>query len=306
MVARLQQFATFSLLGIAIVWAIGFWRAGQPLFALGGAMLILGGYALFLALEFLLLASVHGNDPTPRATPRQLFKAWLGEVTTAPRVFCWRQPFFSGTEHDHVPTRPSMSSRQPGVVLVHGLLCNRALWNPWMRELRARGITFIAVNLEPIFGSIDDYLDQVEAAVQRIEFATGVPPVLVAHSMGGLVVRAWLNTQRSDQRVRRIVTIATPHRGTWLARFGRTRNGVEMRIDSPWLTALADGEASKQRHSRFTCFYSHCDNIVFPASTATLPGADNRHLPGTAHVHMAFQAPVFEEILRWLGPQPQR
>ena len=29
------------------------------------------------------------------------------------------------------------------------------------------------------------------------------------------------------------------------------------------------------------------DNIVFPASTATLPGADNRHLPAVAHVHMA-------------------
>ena len=56
-----------------------------------------------------------------------------------------------------------------------------------------------------------------------------------------------------------------------------------------------------QRFERFTCFYGHCDNIVFPASTATLPGADNRHVAGCAHVQMAHQDEVFSEVLRWVG-----
>ena len=33
---------------------------------------------------------------------------------------------------------------------------------------------------------------------------------------------------------------------------------------------------------------------------ATLPGADNRHVPGTAHVHMAFRHEVYDEVRRCL------
>ena len=53
-----------------------------------------------------------------------------------------------------------------------------------------------------------------------------------------------------------------------------------------------------------TCFYSHCDNIVFPPVTATLQGADNRHLPGVAHVQMADHPEPWHELQRCLlrGP----
>ena len=47
----------------------------------------------------------------------------------------------------------------------------------------------------------------------------------------------------------------------------------------------------------FVCYHSNCDNIVFPASSATLPGADNRSADGLAHVSMAFHPQVMEEIL---------
>ena len=73
-----------------------------------------------------------------------------------------------------------------------------------------------------------------------------------------------------------------------------------MRLDGDWVQALATGEPA-QRARLFTCFYSHCDNIVFPASAATLPGADNRHLRGTAHVHMLRHPAVLAEVLRLLG-----
>ena len=34
-----------------------------------------------------------------------------------------------------------------------------------MRRLRRRGVPFVAVNLEPVFGSIDSYAATIEAAV---------------------------------------------------------------------------------------------------------------------------------------------
>ena len=292
MLARLQRFITLGLLFAAVLWAAWFMHIGRPGWAAFGVLLIVFGYAVFLALEFVFLYFVHGDDPSPRATVPQLLHAWIGEVLTAPQVFCWRQPFRSNRVPDHVPDK----SRHRGVVLVHGFVCNRGFWNPWMERLVQRGTPFIAVNLEPVFGSISHYADIVEAAVARLESATGQAPVLVGHSMGGLAIRAWAAAHGGESRAHRIITIGSPHRGTWLGRFSTTTNGHEMRLASPWQAALGARESKTFAH-RFTCFYGHCDNIVFPASTATLPGADNRHVPGVAHVDLVNQPVVYEALL---------
>jgi len=289
MLARLQQVITVSLIAIAAIWAAAWIAAGRPGWAIGGALLILFGYAAFLAIEFVLLAWVGRDDGAPRARARDLVRAWWGEVLCAPRVFCWRQPFRSHAEPDHLP--PGASGRR-GVLLVHGFVCNRGFWNPWMKRLRAAGVPFVAVDLEPVFGSIDAYPGILDAAAARLRDCTGLAPLVVAHSMGGLAVRGWLRTH--GDAAHHVVTLGTPHRGTWLARFGWTRNGRQMRIGSRWLETLRAGETIDG--SRYTCFYSHCDNIVFPPSTATLPGADNRHVAATAHVHLAFQDAVFNEV----------
>jgi hypothetical protein len=73
-----------------------------------------------------------------------------------------------------------------------------------------------------------------------------------------------------------------------------------MRLHSPWLAEIAAAEPAS-RSANFTCFYGRCDNIVFPAASGTLPGAINVHLPGTAHVQMAFRDVVFREVRHWLG-----
>ena len=54
---------------------------------------------------------------------------------------------------------------------------------------------------------------------------------------------------------------------------------------------------STLRAALFTCWYSNCDNIVFPASTAALAGADNRFVDGLAHVQMAFDPGVMQACL---------
>ncbi len=297
MLARLQQFTTLSLLTLAALWAAWFWNAGQPGWAFGGAVLVVFGYAIFLAVEFVMLWFVHGDDPAPKASAAQLFKAWVGEVLTAPRVFCWQQPFRSRKEPDFLPAE----AKRRGLVLVHGFVCNRGLWNRWLPHLREQGIPFVAVNLEPVFGTISDYAAIIEQAVQRLERDTGLPPVIVGHSMGGLAIRAWLAAFNGNARVHRIVTIGSPHRGTWLARFGMTSNAREMALGTAWQRALEAREAA-EHFERFTCFYSHCDNIVFPPSTATLPGADNRHVAGSAHVQLLDQPEVLSEVLAWVTP----
>ena len=294
--ARLLQSLTllglFALLGLLALW----WR-GQ----LHGVWLLLMLLALIhvpvMALEFSLQRRVNRGDPAPPATRRALLRAWGAEATGAVKIFGWQLPWRRGRYPDHLPAD---ARGRRGLILVHGFVCNRGLWNAWWPPLRARGVPCIALDLEPLFGSIDRYAPLIDAAVQRMTQATGRPPLLVGHSMGGLALRAWMRDFDGDHRVHGVVTIGTPHQGTWLARFGVAPNTHQMRPGSAWLAELAAQEPAA-RYRRFTCFFGHCDNIVFPVSTATLPGADNRHLAGHAHLHLLRHPEVMQTVLRRLA-----
>jgi pimeloyl-ACP methyl ester carboxylesterase len=294
--ALLLQVVTLSLLGTAVLW-VAMFRELSLVLAWGGALLILFGHSVFLALEYVALHFVNRTDPAPSASIGDLVHAWWEETCMALLVFCWRQPFRSNRVPDHCPPLPAQQGRR-GVVFIHGFVCNRGIWTPWLRQLRAEGRAFVAVNLEPVFGSIDDYVSIVDVAVTRVTAATGLPPVLVCHSMGGLAARAWLRSldADADARVRHIVTIGTPHHGTWPARFSHVTNGRQMRQGGPWLRQLALDEPPL-RAAHFTCWYSSCDNIVFPASTATLRGALNRHVAGAAHMALAVSSAVMVPTL---------
>ena len=301
--ARLQQLLVLAAVALAVAWAWLSWPRG-PVWAVAGVVLILLGYALFLGLEFVLVALLNRHDPAPRARAGELWSAWWQEVGIAPQVFAWRQPFRWQSLPD---TAAAAGVHGPAVVvLVHGFVCNRGFWLPWMQRLRALGHPYVSVNLEPVFGSIDDYVPLIEVAVTRAEQTGGPLPVLVCHSMGGLAARAWLAADPANgQRVARVITIGSPHHGTWLGQFSHVPNGRQMRIGNDWLLRLQQREQAlhpEQTYARFVCWYSSADNIVFPASTATLVGADNRFLPATPHVAMAFHPKVMAESLAMCSP----
>ena len=48
------------------------------------------------------------------------------------------------------------------------------------------------------------------------------------------------------------------------------------------------------------CWYSNCDNVVYPPAAAMLQGADNRFIEGVAHVEMAFHPRVLQDCLALL------
>lgn len=296
MLARLLRAILLTWLTAVVGWLVVGLAAGRPALAFGGAVALAAMHAAVLGLEFVLLGRINRDDSTPRASAGQRWRAWLDEVVTATRVFGWRQPWRSDVEPDHVPSL----ARRRGVVFVHGFMCNRGLWTPWLRRLRGDGVPFVAVNLEPVFGPIERYVPIVEAAVRRVERATGQAPLVVAHSMGGLAVRAWLQDHDADRRVHHVITVGSPHHGTALASLALAPNTRQMRRDSVWLARLAQAEPASRR-AAFTCYYSHCDNIVMPASTARLDGADNRHVAGAAHVDLLFRPEIYAEVLRRLG-----
>ena len=297
MLARLLRILLLALLALAATWWWWSARLGWSTTARAVVgLLILLPHVPVLAVEFLLLAA--WGDPRPAQRPGvvMLLRAWAGEVWWDVCTFGWRQPFQAQAEPDHLE-RPATPAT--GLLLVHGFVCNRGLWNPWMRRLRRRGIAFVAINLEPVFGAIDAHAQPIDAAVRQLIAITGRPPLIVAHSMGGLAVRAWLRRQDGSRRCAGVVTIGTPHHGTWLARLAFSRNGRQMQRGGAWLRELND--EVRRVDVPFDCYYSHCDNVVFPAATATLPGARNVHMPGYAHIHLLGSAQLFDDVLARLG-----
>lgn len=291
--ARWQKILVLGWLLASAAWLAWAWPRSLAL-ALGGWAIAASTSLAWLGLQFVLMRRINRRDATPAAGRWALLRAWWLEALTCTWVFGWLQPFAHRQQPDWLPPTPT---GQRGVVLVHGFLCNRGVWLPWLPELRARGHAYVALTLEPAFGSVDDYVAAIDTAMRQVQAATGLPPVLVGHSMGGLAARAWLRTlaqppaQPPAQRVHRILTLGTPHHGTWPARFSHTTNGMQMRLNSPWLQALAASEGAAQR-ALFSCWYSDCDNIVYPTRSATLDGADNHLLHGLGHVHMVYAPQV--------------
>jgi triacylglycerol lipase len=160
-----------------------------------------------------------------------------------------------------------------------------------LQQLAAAGVPAATVNLEPVYASIDDYAPAVADAIARLRAATGRPPVLVCHSMGGLAFRAWWRASGLPGDVAHAVTIGTPHQ--------------QMRLRSDWLSALERHEAVHPLPP-LTCWYSNCDNIVFPCATAMHESANNRFLPGEAHVALAFRPEVIEDCIALLRAQVSR
>lgn len=295
-VARLQQ--SLAVIGLLVacgwVWA---WR-DQPDWAVWGLAAPAALLCAVLALQFVLSVAVSRAAGQPVAWSPGLARACVVEIGVAIKVFGWRQPWMWQRWPDALPNaEPLACAGRRGLVLVHGFMCNRGLWNAWRQQLAGTGHAVVAVNLEPFRGSIDDYVETIERAVTAVTQASGgLAPLVVAHSMGGLAMRAWLRgTPTGRQRVAHVVTVGTPHHGTWLARWGLAVNARQMRRNSPWLCELAAQEPP-DLGGLFTCWHSCADNIVFPLGTAVLPGSDARFLPHVGHVALIDHPAVYADV----------
>ncbi|MET0857496.1 MAG: alpha/beta fold hydrolase [Telluria sp.] len=209
-------------------------------------------------------------------------------------------------------------STAPPVLMLHGYGCNSGYWSALVPLLDAARISYATLDLEPIAGEIDGYAPLVQRAVEQLCERTGAPKlVIVAHSMGGLVARAWMR-RHGVARVARLITLGTPHHGTCLASFGVGRNAAQMRrggagdgSENPWLRQLAASESGATR-ALVTSIYTHHDNIISPQTSSRLEGARNIEFGGVGHVALGRNRRVLTMVMReivtaaWTRPEPQR
>jgi triacylglycerol lipase len=249
-----------------------------------------------LLLPFATMVVVDIASGLMSRAPGEPLGHWLrslwGEFHAGFLIFLFRQPW-ARQEPTLLPaTGPE--AKIP-VVLVHGYLCNHRIWDDVTRMLRAQGHTVYAVNLEPVFGSIDQYAPVLENAVQALLQHTGQSQVaLVGHSMGGLAIRAWMRAHGTE-RVARVITLGTPHAGTRLAKGSPAKNAKQMQWASAWLQELGANETDALRQ-RFRIALTPQDNIVCPQRAQVLPGITPVVFEGIGHLQMC----IDPTVLQWL------
>jgi triacylglycerol esterase/lipase EstA (alpha/beta hydrolase family) len=169
------------------------------------------------------------------------------------------------------------------VLLVHGVGCNAGVWTGFRRYLESRKLGPVyALSYGPPLASIEHFADQLADKIDQVRSDTGAAQVvLVGHSMGGLVARAYLR-KFGGASVRRLITIGTPHSGSMHAWMMTGVALAEMRPSSTFLAELntADDRAAGVP---VVSLWSWHDSMVTPQTSAHLDWADNIVIAGVAH-----------------------
>ena len=297
MLARHLRF--MLLLEFAAYAGIAEWLHRRFGWSYGPAALLGAGAALAWRFAMVCVgASIAYAARSPRAAGHRigaigglklLLREWGAVVATGLFRFPWER---HALRRDPEPG-PALAIP---IILVHGYFANRGYFASLVRRLESRGVAPIfAPNLTSSFATIERYAEELGAEIERIAGAGGAQVVVIAHSMGGLGARAYL-CAHGARRVRKLITIASPHHGTVHARFGAGDNARQMSPGSRFLEELREREGANGPGIPVTSIYSPHDNLVAPQETSVLPWAKNIAIPGRGHVDI-LGSPLLVDIL---------
>ena len=282
--AALALYAAISARGVAHGDSLAAWIAGFPL--------LYFGVVLFLCTTYFAMAWIWRSRRPPdmrigaRATLHLLWREYATLAGAAPRMMLYRWL---------VPDRPSPRNETP-VLLLHGVLCNAGIWARLARFLQNAGVAGIyGLSYGPPLASIELFADQLAAKIDAILAATGARAVMViSHSMGGLVVRAYIRRHGAG-RLARVLAIGAPHHGSVHAWLFPGTSLAQLRPGNAWLAAL-----NRERLDpalRFVSLWSWHDSMVAPQTSSELPGTIDVALAGIGHNALLGDPGVYAHVL---------
>ena len=207
-------------------------------------------------------------------------------------------------EHRGLLLRDVAATATP-VLLVHGMVDNRSIFTKLRRSLRRCGFGQVrTVNYSVFTSDVRTAAATLGDAVEQVCAETGYERVhVVAHSLGGVVSRYYVQRMRGDARVHTLVTLGSPHGGTSSARLVPLRLCRQLRPDSDLMAELkapADG-----CRTRFLAVWSDLDQLIYPKRNARIdhPDLDARNvmLRGIGHMSLPVDPRVARLVTRALA-----
>ncbi len=205
------------------------------------------------------------------------------------------------------------------VLLVHGYFSNRGIFWQLRKRLMAAAVGPVyTVNLEPLLGGIDSMVPVLGRRIEQVcKEANASQVIIVAHSMGGLVTRRYMansmatavvttvaitlpmpheGVNETPMRVKRFITLGSPHHGSEMSGFSIGQCVREMRLASPWLSALEQAETGMEYPPTLS-IYTLNDDLIYPPESSKLNWAHNIPVAAVGHVSMLFSKPIAERIV---------
>jgi triacylglycerol lipase len=203
------------------------------------------------------------------------------------------------------------------VVLVHGWVHNRSAFIWMTRALRRAGFRHVhGLNYNPMRQGIREIAQMLAVEVDRVLAVTGAPRcMVVGHSMGGIVARYYVQALGGHRNVDTVITLGSPHRGTYVANLGIGPAARELQPRTSLLRELE--ETARPSDVRWVSYYSDLDLMVAPAVNAKLvhPAlrARNIRTKDTGHLSLLLSGEVLRSVvdhladrdLGWTGAAPR-
>jgi len=186
------------------------------------------------------------------------------------------------------------------ILLVHGMIDNRSIFSLLRRGLRRRGFgRVVSINYSPLTTDVRVAAAWLAKEVESLVAETGYERVhVIGHSLGGLIARYYVTRLGGDQRVHTLVTLGTPHGGTFNAYALPSNLCRQLRPGSALMREL--GAAVPGCRTRFVAYWSDLDELVFPQRNAQLNHPDlsvhNIEIHGTGHMSLPINGDVVHGI----------
>ncbi|GAB4292760.1 MAG: hypothetical protein Kow0090_06810 [Myxococcota bacterium] len=170
----------------------------------------------------------------------------------------------------------------PPLIFVHGLGGGRGDFLPmsWYLWLLGRKRSY-KIQFEK-GQTISEQAKALANFIRDVKKATEERQVeIVAHSLGGIVARIAITDHRLGGSIKTLLTLGSPHRGTYPARYANTGVTKEIRPESELIKKL--GEKPLPKNIRFISFWSRSDLFILPAESAAAEGAEQIDMTPFTH-----------------------
>lgn len=175
-------------------------------------------------------------------------------------------------------SKPSNDAAEIPIILIHGYFHNRSGLMVMRRALRRHGFRDVETfGYNPLRKGIPELAESLTLQVKRVLQQSGSKKVhLIGHSLGGLIARWYVEQAGGSSKVHTVVTLGTPHSGTFLAHAGRSPVSRQMRRGSEVLRQLAEKPLPKS--VRYFSYYSELDVLVKPSRSACLENGGGQNV----------------------------
>ena len=194
------------------------------------------------------------------------------------------------------PPRPVLT--HDPILFVHGWNASSSTWSTMVSRFKADGWTDAELaNWSYNYRQSNaTTAAQIKQKVDSILAATGATKVdIITHSMGPLSARYYVRNIEDLGKVDALVSLGGANHGTTTASFCFDTSCVEMRPGSSFLTNLNSVDET-WGSPRYATWWSDCDEVINPNSSALLEGASNTQTACISHSALHEDAGVYQQV----------